>query len=86
VVLVEFPRKGLMAIGFVTNQAYSESGEKLLNVYIPTAPNPTGGFLQIMKESEVIRTKLSVDEALKMVISAGRMMPKEVDDKLYPEA
>ena len=86
VVLVEFPRKGMRSIGFVTNQAYNESGEKLLNVFIPTAPTPTSGFLQIMKESEVIRTKLSVDEALKMVVSVGRMAPKEVGDKLYPEA
>ena len=82
VVLIEFPRRGIRTIGFVTNEESDESGKKLLNVFIPTCPNPTGGFLQIVEESEVIRTKISVDAALKMVVSGGRMSPKEVKDKL----
>lgn len=82
VVLVEFPRDGMRAIGFVTNEMTDKSGEKLLNILIPTAPNPTSGFLQIAREKDVIRTKISVDDALKMIVSAGRMSPQEVQDRI----
>ncbi|MDD5039069.1 MAG: DUF502 domain-containing protein [Dehalococcoidales bacterium] len=78
VVLVEFPSKGMRAIGFVTNEMYQNPGGKLLSVFIPTSPNPTTGFLQIVREEDVIRTKMSVDDAIKMVVSAGRMAPKGV--------
>jgi len=86
VVLVEFPRKGMMALGFITNEVVSSSGEKLLNVLIPTAPNPATGFLQIMKEEDVIRTKMSVDDAIKMIVSAGRITPQAARDKLTPKS
>ena len=82
VVLAEFPRKGTRTIGFITNEVSDESGRKLLNVFIPTAPNPTSGFLQILDEDQIIRTDISVDDALKMVVSGGRMSPREVGDKL----
>ena len=82
VVLVEFPRKGTRTIGFITNESYDKSGERLLNIFIPTSPNPTSGFLQIMREGEIIRTNISVDDALKMVVSAGRVSLEEVSDKL----
>jgi len=84
VVLVEFPRKGMRAIGFVTNELTDKSGQKLLNILIPNAPNPMSGFLQIVKEEEVVRTKVSVDEALKMIVSAGRVTPAGVSDRLPP--
>ncbi len=82
VVMVEFPRKGMHSVGFVTNEHIDESGKKLVNVFIPTAPNPTTGFLQIVEESEIVHTNLTIEEGLKMVISAGRMAPKEVGDKM----
>lgn len=82
VVLVEFPRKGLRAIGFITNEFSTKSEEKMYNVFIPTAPNPTSGFLEIVREEDMVRTKIPVDEALKMVVSAGRISIKEVGDKL----
>ncbi len=82
VVLVEFPRKGIRTIGFITNESSDKSGEKLLYIFIPTAPNPTSGYLQIAREEEVIRTDISIDDALKMVISAGRVIPDEIGDKL----
>ena len=69
---MEFPGKGLRAIGFVTNELSIKSGEQLFNVFIPTAPNPTSGFLEIVREEDIIRTKITVDDALKMVVSAGR--------------
>jgi uncharacterized membrane protein len=82
VVLVEFPRKGMYTVGFITNEYIDKTGKKLINVFIPTAPNPIGGFVQIVDESEIIRTKLTIEEGLKLVVSAGRMSPKEVGDKM----
>ena len=82
VVLVEFPREGMRAMGFVTNEMTDKNGQKLLNVLIPTAPNPTTGFLQIVREEDIIRTNISIDDAVKMVISAGRMMPGEVQTRI----
>lgn len=82
VVLVEFPKKGMKSVGFITNEAADPSGKVYLNVFIPTAPNPTSGFLQIMTEEEVIRTNISFDDALKMVISAGRVSAREITERL----
>ena len=79
VVLVEFPRKGMKAVGFVTGESNDRSGKKLLNVFIPTSPTPTGGFLQIMGEEETIHTNISIEDALKMVVSAGSLSPKEIN-------
>jgi uncharacterized membrane protein len=85
VVLVEFPKKGMRAIGLVTSETEVESGEKLLNVFIPTSPNPMSGFLEIVRESDVIRTNISIEDALKMVVSAGKVSIQEVTDKLGAE-
>ena len=85
VVLVEFPKEGMRAIGFITNESYDKSGERLLNVFIPTSPNPTSGFLEIVTEDKIIRTNISVNDALKMVVSAGRVSLQEVSDKLSPK-
>ena len=82
VVLIEFPRRGARTIGFITNESADEEGKKLFNVFVPTAPNPTSGFLQIVEESEIIRTDVSVDDALKMVVSGGRISLEEVREKL----
>jgi uncharacterized membrane protein len=76
VVLVEFPKKDMRVIGFVTSESRTQSGEKILNVFIPTSPNPTSGYLEIVKESDIIRTNISIDNALKMVLSAGRVSLK----------
>ncbi len=85
VVLVEFPKKGMRVIGFVTSESWDKSGEKLLTVFIPTSPNPTSGYLEIVREHDIIRTNISIDDALKMVLSAGKVSLKEVSDKLGAE-
>jgi uncharacterized membrane protein len=82
VVLVEFPKPDMRAIGFVTSEMQEESGEKVLSVLIPTAPNPTSGFLQIVKEKDVIHTSITVDEAMKMIVSGGTMTPPEVKNNI----
>ena len=86
VVLTEFPRKGMRVIGFVTNELQGEPGKKLLTVFIPTSPNPTSGFLQIVNEDEITHTDISVENALKMVVSAGRVSPKGISHELLSES
>ena len=71
VVLVEFPRPGCQAIGLVTSRVVNEEGEELLAVYIPTTPIPSSGFLIMMPSSEVKPAGISVDDAIKVVISGG---------------
>jgi uncharacterized membrane protein len=81
VILVEFPRKGMRSIGFITNESSDESGNKLINIYIPGSPNPTSGFLQIVREEEIIRTNIPISEAMKMIVSAGRLSSPEIGEK-----
>ncbi len=75
VVLLEFPIKGLSFIGFVTGEdtqlIHNREGKKMLNVFIPTTPNPTSGFFCVAAEEEVTYLDISVDEAFKLIISAG---------------
>src|SRR3990170_3377270 len=84
-VIIEFPRKGMKAIGFVTNELCDESGKKLFCVFIPNAPNPTsGGFMEIVEESEIVRTSISIENAFKTIFSAGKLVPDEVANYLFP--
>jgi len=78
VVFIEFPRKGTFTPGLVTNVAVDSSGKRILSVYVPTAPNPTSGFLQILPEDQIVRTSMTVDECMKMVISAGKFSHTDV--------
>ncbi len=82
VVMVQYPRKGVYTIGFVTNEHIDEAGKKLVNVFVPNSPNPMTGFLHIFDDVDVIRTSITIEEGRKMVVSAGRMSPKDVGDKM----
>ena len=79
-VLVEYPRKDIWAIGFVTGSTKGEVGEnvnkKMVNVFMPTTPNPTSGFLLFFPEKDLIFLKMSVEDALKLVVSGGMVIPK----------
>lgn len=81
VVLVEFPRPGMKTIGFVTNRIKDMEGNKLVNVYIPTTPNPTSGYLEIIPEEDVVKIDMSIDDALKMVLSGGMVSPEIIDKR-----
>jgi uncharacterized membrane protein len=85
VVLLEFPRQGMRTIGLVTNKTTDINGENMLNVFIPTAPNPTSGFLQIVSEKDVVPVNMSIDDALKMVISAGKVNAADFEKILAVE-
>lgn len=80
VVLVDFFKPGNKVIGFVTGTLVDgKTQEKLLKVFIPTVPNPTSGFLVVMRESETVDPKWSVDEAMKAVISGGIIGPETIE-------
>lgn len=83
--LIQYPRKGIWAIGFISTPAKGEvakraqtSGE-LIGVFVPTTPNPTSGFLLFFPQEDVIELDMSVEEAAKLVISAGLVYPNGKD-------
>ena len=75
VVLIEYPRKGVWAVGFATKENKGEmsqkTNKKLINVFVPTTPNPTSGFLLMFPIDEVIYLNMSFEEASKFIVSAG---------------
>ena len=75
VVLVEFPRPGFKAVGFLTGRIQGPSGEPLYKVYIPHAPILTTGFLEIIPADEVIETNLTIEDGFKMILSGGVVSP-----------
>tara|TARA_B110001450_G_C17549374_1_gene451995 strand:- start:236 stop:850 length:615 start_codon:yes stop_codon:yes gene_type:complete len=80
VVLVEYPRKGCWAVGFATKENQGEIKDKtkkeLLNVFVPTTPNPTSGFLLMFQKEDVIYLDMTFEEASKFIVSAGTSNPK----------
>ena len=79
VVLVDYLKSEIWAIGFVTgNFTDQKSGEKLLKVFVPTVPNPTSGFLIVVKESQVLDPNWTVEEGMKLVISGGIIGPEKI--------
>ena len=79
VVLVEFPRPGIWAIGFLTNktqgEAQAKTAEEVWTVFVPTTPNPTSGFLMLFPAREITPLEMSVGEGMKMIISGGAVVP-----------
>ena len=80
VVLIEYPRKGVWAVGFATKENKGEMSEKtnkkLINVFVPTTPNPTSGFLLMFPIEDVIYLNMSFEEASKFIVSAGTSQKK----------
>ena len=78
-VLIEYPRRGMWAIGFITGSAASAvqktTPEDSVNIFLPTTPNPTSGFLLFLPRSETTRLTMTVEEGLKMVVSGGIVTP-----------
>ncbi len=84
VVLVEYPRKGVYSLGFVTKEAASEIGKKtkkkMLTVFISTTPNPTSGVLALFSAEDTIPLEMSVEEGMKFIISGGTVIPPSKKD------
>ncbi|WP_227767500.1 DUF502 domain-containing protein [Zhaonella formicivorans] len=80
VVMIEYPRKGIYGLGFVTGVAEGEvqlkTEQRVLNIFVPTTPNPTSGFLLLVPESDVIPLEMTVEEGIKMIISGGVITPE----------
>jgi uncharacterized membrane protein len=80
VVMVEFPRKGIFSIGFITSEELEEvqakTAQDVVCVFVPTTPNPTTGFIVLVPRDEVVRLDMTVDEAVKMLLTLGVVVPK----------
>jgi len=77
VVLVEFPRRGMKVVGFVTRVMHEEgTGREMAAVFIPTTPNPTGGYLEVVPLDELTPTDWTMDQAMAFIISGGAMAPE----------
>ena len=92
VVMVEFPRKGVYSIGFITSHELEEAQHKteqvVTCVFVPTTPNPTTGFIILVPREEVVYMDMTVDDAFKMLLTLGVVVPKwknkPVDGRLAP--
>lgn len=88
--LIEYPRRGIWAIGFVSTNAKGEiaaraaTGGDLISIFVPTTPNPTSGFLLFFPEEDVIELDMTVEDAAKLVISAGLVYPNSQDPSQPP--
>ena len=93
VVMVEFPRKGVFSIGFITSheleEAQAKTEQDVTCVFVPTTPNPTTGFLVLIPKDEVVLMDMTVDEAFKMLLTLGVVVPtwkqKPADGRLAPQ-
>lgn len=86
VILVEYPRKGLWTVALQASteigEAQAKTGEEVINIFVPTTPNPTSGFFIIAPKKDIIELDMSVDDGLKMIMSAGVVVPKPKAAKL----
>lgn len=93
VVMVEFPRKGIFSIGFITahdlEEVQARTAQDVTCVFVPTTPNPTTGFLVLIPKDEVVNMDMTVDEAFKMLLTLGVVVPtwknKPEDGRLAPQ-
>ena len=78
-VLIEYPRKGIWTLGFITGTSKGEvqekTAEEVINVFVPTTPNPTSGFLLFVPAQDIIRLKMPIEDGLKLVVSGGIVTP-----------
>ncbi len=78
VVWLDYPKKGTKVLGFVTRDLTDvKTGEKLISIFVPTTPNPTSGFMVVIQENEAIDSGLTVEEAMKIIISGGLLLSKK---------
>lgn len=82
VVMVEYPRKGIYTLGFYTGESsddiHQRAGQKVLNIFLPTTPNPTSGWLVLIPEKDVIFLDITVEDGLKYIISGGVVVPPAI--------
>ena len=79
VVLIEYPKDKLWTLAMVSGETYNKDNEKCYKLFVPTTPNPTSGYLIIIKAIDAIETNISVEEAMEIIISAGMISPEKFD-------
>jgi len=84
VVLIDFPSPELKSIGFVTRVFVDNAGRELAAVYVPTTPNPTGGYLEIVPMEKIIATDWSMDQAMAFILSGGAVGPEALPEGAHP--
>ncbi len=84
VVFLDFPRPGTQAVGFVTSTLTRPDGSVWNTVFVPTTPNPTTGFLQVVPEADLVRTDMTVEEGIKMIMSLGVLVPSRLGGSRIP--
>lgn len=84
VVMLEYPRKGVWVLGFLTSTSRGETQERtaseLQNIFVPTTPNPTSGFLLMVPREEIVELDMTVGEGMKLIISGGAVVPEFASD------
>ena len=87
VVFIEYPRKEIWTMSMVTGESINESGEEFYHIFVPTTPNPTSGFMLYILQKDTIKTDITIEEGLKIIISGGMLAPTknklEVDNVTY---
>lgn len=90
VLLIEYPRKGIWTVGFQTSEPAGEVQERteadVVTVFVPTTPNPTSGFIVLVPRNEVIEMQMTVEEALRMIISLGVVTPESIPHETAEKA
>ncbi len=85
VVFIEWPRDGMVAMGFVTGRARAPGMEEdLVSVYIPTVPNPTSGNMAFVLEDDIVETDVTVEDAMKLIFSGGIVLPEDISMARMP--
>jgi uncharacterized membrane protein len=88
VVLIEYPRRDAWSVGFITGSIRGEIKahlqREMVNVFVPTTPNPTSGFLLFVPEEDVVRLSMSVEDGIKLVISGGIITPPDIPSETTP--
>ena len=79
VVMIQYPREGLWTYAMVTGECKDNNDNEYYNLFVPTTPNPTSGYLIITKKTEVIETDITVDDGLSIIISGGMVSPEEIN-------
>lgn len=89
VVLIEYPRKGIYQLGFVTNRAQGEiqarTNTEIVNVFVPTTPNPTSGMLVLVPKDDIIYLNMTIEEGIKLILSGGVLVPNWEEDQFGME-
>lgn len=86
VVLIDFPSPELKSVGFVTRTFTDSAGRELAAVYVPTTPNPTGGYLEIVPIEKLVATDWSMDQAMAFLLSGGAVGPASLPEGAHPDA